>query len=152
MSAPFYEDIEVGQEIPAVEKTPSNMQLFMFSAATWNLHRIHYDADFAREHDGLPNVLAHRPLLGSFLSQVLTHWVGDNGRVRRLEWSNRGPAVPGDRLSCRGRVTDKRKEAGRGIIECDVWVEKENGEVIVPGKAVVEMASRAARKRDGTYT
>jgi len=142
MTAPCYEDIEVGQEIPAIVKMPSTMQLFMFSAATWNLHRIHYDADFAREHDHLPGVLAHRPLLGSFLAQVLTDWAGDGGRLLRLEWSNRGPAVPGDRLTCRGRVTGKRLEAGKGIIECDVWVEKENGDIIVPGKAEVALASR----------
>jgi len=143
MTAPWYEDIEVGQDIPAVLKTPSNMQLFMFSAATWNLHRIHYDADFAREHDGLPNVLAHRPLMGSFLAQVLTDWAGDHGRVLRLEWSNRGPAVPGDHLTCRGKVTGKRREADWGIVECDVWVEKGNGEVIVPGKAEVALSFRA---------
>lgn len=142
MTAPWYEEIEVGQDIPAVAKTPSNMQLFMFSAATWNLHRIHYDADFARGHDGLPNVLAHRPLMGSFLSQVLTGWVGDHGRLLRLQWSNRGPAVPGDRLTCRGKVTGKRREADRGIVECDVWIEKKSGEVIVPGKAVVALALR----------
>ncbi len=142
MSFPAFEDAEVGQDIPAIVKTPSNMQLFMFSAATWNLHRIHYDADFARDHDGLPNVLAHRPLLGSFLAQVLTDWVGDHGRLLGLEWSNRGPAVPGDRLTCRGRVTGKRREADRGIVECDVWVERENGEVIVPGKAEVALALR----------
>ena len=142
MTAPYYEDVQVGQELPAVLKTPSNVQLFMFSAVTWNLHRIHYDADFARQHDGLPNVLAHRPLLGSYLAQVLTDWVGDTGRLLRLEWSNRGPAVPGDRLMCRGRVTAKRWESDTGIVECDVWVEKEDGDVIVPGKAEVALPSR----------
>jgi len=142
MTGPYYEDVEAGQDIPAFVKTPSNIQLFMFSAATWNLHRIHYDADFAREHDHLPNVLAHRPLLGSFLAQVLTDWVGDNGRLLRLEWSNRGPAMPGDRLMCRGKVTGKRCEVDQGVVECDVWVEKESGEVIVPGKAEVALAFR----------
>ena len=140
MEAPFYEDIEVGDEIPAISKTPGNIQLFMFSAITWNLHRIHFDADFAREHDHLPNVLAQRPLLGSFLSQTLTDWLGDDGRILRLEWSNRGPAVPGDTLTCRGRVTGKRRESDKAIVECDVWIEKHNGDIIVPGKAEVVLA------------
>lgn len=142
MAAPFFEDVQVGDEIPAITKTPGNIQLFMFSAITWNLHRIHYDADFARAHDHLPDVLAQRPLLGSFLSLALTDWMGDNGRIQRLEWSNRGPAVPGDRLTCRGRVTGTHRESDKAVVECDVWVEKEGGDVIVPGKAVVELACR----------
>ena len=142
MGAPFFEDIEVGCEIPALSKTPSNLQLFMFSAITWNCHRIHFDADFAREHDKLPNVLTHRPLLGSFLCQMLTDWMGDNGRIERLEWSNRGPAVPGDRLTCRGRVVGKHRQADKAMIDCEVWVENDSGETIVPGKAAVVLISR----------
>jgi acyl dehydratase len=115
VEAPFFEDVEAGCEIPSLTKTPDNLQLFMFSAVTWNCHRIHYDADFARDHDGLPNVLTHRPLLGSFLAQLLTDWLGRNGRLLRLEWSNRGPAVPGDVLTCRIAfigVADKQARSG----------------------------------------
>jgi len=145
VEAPFFEDVEVGGELPAITKAPDNLQLFMFSAVTWNCHRIHFDADFAREHDGLPNVLTQRPLLGSFLAQLLTDWVGDNGRIRRLEWSNRGPAVPGDVLTCRGRVVSKTLIADRGVVECEIWIEKANGEIIVPGKAEVVLATHTGR-------
>ena len=68
MSNMFFDNIAEGQEITPLIKIPDNIHLFMFSAATWNLHRIHYDADFARDHDDLPNILTHRPLLGSFLA------------------------------------------------------------------------------------
>jgi 3-methylfumaryl-CoA hydratase len=149
VEAPFFEDVEAGCEIPSLTKTPDNLQLFMFSAATWNLHRIHFDADFARQHDGLPNVLTHRPLLGSFLSQLLTDWLGDNGRILRLEWSNRGPAVPGDVLTCRGRVAKKYRVADKSIVELDIWIEKANGETIVPGRAEVVLASRSPLKSRG---
>ncbi len=141
MAAPLVEDVQVGSEIPPLSKTPSNLQLFMFSAATWNCHRIHFDADFAREHDKLPDVLTHRPLLGSFLCQLLTDWLGDNGKIVRLEWSNRGPAVPGDTLTCRGKIIGKHRKDGNTIVECDVWIENQRGEQIVPGKAEVVLES-----------
>ena len=143
MEALCFEDIEIGFEIPSIEKTPGNLQLFMFSAITWNCHRIHFDADFAREHDNLPNVLTHRPLLGSFLCQMLTDWLGDNGRIERLEWSNRGPAVPGDRLICRGKVVQKHGQKDKATLDCDVWIENDRGETIVPGKAEVSLTSRS---------
>jgi hydroxyacyl-ACP dehydratase HTD2-like protein with hotdog domain len=144
MEALFFEDVEVGDEIPAITKTPSNLQLFMFSAVTWNCHRIHFDADFARGHDRLPDVLTQRPLLGSFLCQLLSDWVGENGKLERLEWSNRGPAVPGDTLTCRGKVVGKRRQGDKAIVECEVWIEKGAGETIVPGKAAVSLACRVS--------
>ena len=51
MEAPFFEDVEAGYEIPPLAKIPEHTNLFMFSAVTWNRHRIHYDADFARDHN-----------------------------------------------------------------------------------------------------
>jgi hydroxyacyl-ACP dehydratase HTD2-like protein with hotdog domain len=142
MATPFFEDVDIGGEIPPLGKTPGNLQLFMFSAATWNCHRIHFDADFAREHDKLPNVLTHRPLLGSFLCQLLTDWLGDNGRIVRLEWSNRGPAVPGDTLTCRGKVTSTHVVDEDAVVGLDVWIENQRGEQIVAGKAEVVLARR----------
>ncbi len=38
-------------------------QLFRFSALTLNTHRVHYDRDWAREVEGLPDLLVHGPLL-----------------------------------------------------------------------------------------
>ena len=62
----FFESIQEGDEIPALTKKPTYMQLFMFSAATWNRHLIHYNTEFAR-HDGLKDVATHRALMGNFL-------------------------------------------------------------------------------------
>lgn len=141
MSGKYYQDIEPGQEIPSLEKTPSNVQLFMFSAVTWNLHRIHYDADFARDHEKLPNVVTPRPLLGSFLAQMLTGWLQENGTIRRMEWSVRGSAFPGDTVTCRGKVTGKRVEGDENLIDCEIWIENSNGDAIVPGKAEILIES-----------
>ena len=142
MKAPFLEDVEVGYEIPSLAKVPSNMQLFMFSAITWNRHRIHYDADFARDHDKLPNIVTHRALLGNFLTQMLSDWLQENGKIKRMEWSVRGSAFPGDRLTCRGKVGGIRREGDENIVECEIQIENQRGENIVPGKAEVIVASR----------
>jgi hydroxyacyl-ACP dehydratase HTD2-like protein with hotdog domain len=134
-AVPVFEHVETGSEISPVKKEITNIQIFMFSAISWNRHRIHYDSDFARDHDKLPNVLAQRPLLGSFLAQMLFDWVGENGRIKRLEWSNRGPAVPGDMVTCHGRIVRKYVDGGEHLVEIEVWIENQRGENIVPGKA-----------------
>ncbi|QPH53861.1 FAS1-like dehydratase domain-containing protein [Pontivivens ytuae] len=42
--------------------------LFRYSALTFNGHRIHYDADYARQVEGYPGLVVHGPLLAQLLA------------------------------------------------------------------------------------
>jgi 3-methylfumaryl-CoA hydratase len=42
--------------------TPSPIELFRFSAVTFNAHRIHYDTTYARGEEGYPDLVVHGPL------------------------------------------------------------------------------------------
>lgn len=131
-----WEGIEESYEIPPLVKKPTYMQLFMFSAITWNRHLIHYNAEFARK-DGLPDVATHRALVGNFLAQMLSDWLGEAGRIKKVEWSMRGTAVPGDTVTCRGKVIQKRIEGNRRLIDVDLSVENQKGDLIALGKGEV---------------
>ena len=39
----YYDDVDTGDAVPALTVTVDETQLFFFSAATYNGHRIHYD-------------------------------------------------------------------------------------------------------------
>lgn len=41
--------------------TPGPVQLFRFSAVTFNSHRIHYDLPYAQEQEGYPALVVHGP-------------------------------------------------------------------------------------------
>ena len=47
---------EIGDVLPPLKHTATALQLFRYSAVTWNPHRIHFDESYAREegHAGLP--------------------------------------------------------------------------------------------------
>lgn len=137
----YFEDIEEGMELPPRDRTVSTTQLFLYSAVTRNPHRIHYDREFAATEDH-PNVLVHGPLHGAMLATYVTDWAGPHGRLRRLAYQNRGRATPDDTLVFKGRVTRAYREDGRGMVELDVWEEIANGQVTVPGSAVVELPLR----------
>ncbi|MGH7076039.1 MAG: hypothetical protein ACREFD_17850 [Stellaceae bacterium] len=47
--------------------TPGPVELFRFSAATFNAHRIHYDLPYAREVEGYPGLVVHGPLTAARL-------------------------------------------------------------------------------------
>ena len=60
-----------GIEIPGEWKeviTTNAIQLFRYSALTFNGHRIHYDRTYATEIEGYPGLVVHGPLLATMLS------------------------------------------------------------------------------------
>jgi len=66
-------------------------------------------------------------------------WKGDPARLVHFGWSNRGRAVPGDTLTCTGRVTGKRVEGDRHLVDLEVVETNQRGEVCAPGKATVTL-------------
>ena len=49
---------------------PDEVNLFRFSAATFNGHRIHYDRTYAREVEGYPALIVHGPFTAAKLAQL----------------------------------------------------------------------------------
>lgn len=58
----------------------SNALVFRYSAVTWNAHRIHYDADYAREAEGYPALVQN----GGLTMQLLLDAAVANAKGRRL--------------------------------------------------------------------
>ncbi len=141
----YFEEVEVGAELPALTKVPTTVQLFRYSAVTWNAHRIHYERQYA-EREGHPDVLVQAHLHGAFLAQMVMDWAGPAARLLTFGWSNRARAVPGDTLTCTGRVTAKRAEGGRNLVDLELVEKNQRGEVCAPGKATVALPSRGARR------
>lgn len=131
------EDVSVGDELPVVVQVASRVQLFLYSAATWNPHRIHYDIDYARM-EGHPDVIVHGPLQGAWLSQFVTDWAGPAGRILNLSWQNRASALPEHAYEFRGRVT----AIDGDVVSLDVWEQSPDGAVLMPGSARVSLPRR----------
>ncbi len=58
---------------------PDHVQLFRFSALTWNSHRIHYDADHCRHYEGYPDIITHGPFTAMMLALVAAGSWGRDG-------------------------------------------------------------------------
>jgi hydroxyacyl-ACP dehydratase HTD2-like protein with hotdog domain len=133
----YVEDVAVGDELPPAVRNASRVQLFLYSAATWNPHRIHYDADYARV-EGHPDVIVHGPLQGAWLTQYVTDWAGPRARLVHAGWQNRASALPEQDLTFRGRVSGIDGDR----VSLEVWEEGPDGRVLVPGRAVVSLPRR----------
>ncbi|MFI4974696.1 MAG: MaoC family dehydratase N-terminal domain-containing protein [Caulobacterales bacterium] len=56
--------------------SPTSADLFRFSAATFNSHRIHYDKPYAMDVEGYPGLLVHGPFTAAKLCALATGIAG----------------------------------------------------------------------------
>ncbi len=126
--------INIGDELPERNFECSNVQLMLYNAALWNGHRIHFDQSYVRDVEGYPGLVIAGPLLGDWLHQCVEEWLGDDGRIVAIEYSNRIATYVGETLVSSGVVSERRPELNELAI--DVFIKNEAGEVVVPGKIV----------------
>ncbi|MFQ6121871.1 MAG: MaoC/PaaZ C-terminal domain-containing protein [Dehalococcoidales bacterium] len=138
----YYEDVTVDSEIPPLVKQSTTRQLVMWAGASGDYYAIHYDKDFAQSK-GLPGVIVHGQLVASFLGQLITDWMGEQGTLSKLTCNYRGMNFPGEAITCRGKVSEKYIEDGKHYIECNIWAENAKGEKTVTGKAIVTVPARS---------
>jgi acyl dehydratase len=134
--------LRVGSELPALARATSTVQIFRYSAATWNTHRIHYDKDYALA-EGYPGVLVQSHLHGAFLAQYCTDWAGDAGRLLELGLRVTRFAVAGETLTIVGTVSAvERITETRAAISLDLTETRgSDGETCATGSARIAIPS-----------
>lgn len=91
--------------------TPDTRLLQRFSALTFNTHRIHYDAPYAREVERYRGLVVHGPLTASLLLQLAASELGEN-RVREFTFRGVSPAIADETLHLAIRKSDEGHELG----------------------------------------
>ena len=102
-------EIKVDQLLPERIHKPSNVSLFLYNAAIWNPHRIHYDETYTKRFEGHPKLVIDGPLMGDWMAQCVSNWLNDQGKIDSVE------------IVCRGNQTSvpaavSRVEPGQVVI------------------------------------
>lgn len=137
----FFEEVEVGTEIPSVVRKVNLLNLMKYAAATWNFFLIHIDKEFANKQ-GFQDVNIAAPYFGASLTKMITDWMRNQGRLKKLSYRVIIMCFAGDTLICKGRVIKKYKEAGYNLVDCDIWVENQDGVKVAPATATVSLPTR----------
>ena len=127
--------IRPGDLLPERQHCCDNIQLFLYNAALWNAHRIHFDYPYATQIEGYPGLVVAGPLMGDWLTQCVLEWLDDEGDLVSFEYSNRKAAFTGDKLRSGGRVLSSNPDTGE--VKLDLHIMNEADNVITPGKATV---------------
>ena len=86
---------------------PDPRLLFRYSALTFNTHRIHYDAPYARDIERYRGLVVHGPLTASLLLQLAGEAVGEN-RLKTFAFRGLSPAIADEPLHL---VLERRGDA-----------------------------------------
>jgi acyl dehydratase len=170
----YIEDVSVGEALPTMAKGPMTVTGFIAFAQGWGglyiranklawkmIHRhkglgipnrfgipdcperVHWEPEFAHMV-GAPGAYDYGPERCSWLTHHMTNWMGDAGFLRRATCKIRRHNPEGDLLFIDGKVTAKRVENGRHLVDIEQSAVNQDGELSVLGTGTVELPSRAA--------
>ncbi len=137
----YYEDVAVGDTLPTLIKHPTPRQLVMWAGASGEFSEMHYDKDFALLK-GFPGIVVHGMLTTSFLAQVVTHWMGEGGALKRIRTKNEQFILVNEDIICKGSVSQKSVEKNDHLVECELRAENGRGERCVTATIIVTLPSR----------
>ena len=104
--------------------TPTPTILFRFSAITFNGHRIHYDAPYARDVEGYGGLVVHGPLQAT----LMAHLAADLAGKAPASFSFRGKSPLFDDVPFGIHAT----ETGHGM---SLWTARDGGPVAMQAEA-----------------
>jgi len=126
-----FESVNVGDEIPPFAVQVSRPDFVRYAGASGDFVPLHYDQTFV-EAAGIPNVFAQGMFTAGLLSHCVTDYVGA-GQVRNFKVRFATIVWPGDTVTCRGKVTRKYEADGQRLVEGDLEVLNQKGEVAIKG-------------------
>ncbi|MDB2324422.1 MaoC family dehydratase N-terminal domain-containing protein [Alphaproteobacteria bacterium] len=83
---------------------PTSTMLFRYSAITFNGHRIHYDAPYARDVEGYDGLVVHGPMQATFMAQLASEVKGKP--PKRFAYRGKSPLFAGSPFTVNAAETD----------------------------------------------
>ncbi len=137
----YYEDVQVGEEIPPLVKSPmTHLRLVRYAGASGDFNPLHTDPKVGEEI-GTGGIIAHGMLIMGFVGQLLSDYAGPNA-LRKFGVRFKGMTHLNDEITCTGTITEKYEADGEGRIAGKVQAVDQNGDVKVAGTFVAALPHR----------
>ncbi|MBY4039219.1 hypothetical protein HQO38_18515 [Rhodococcus fascians] len=131
--------VAVGDTLPPFTRTTGLDNWNRYAAVNNEFVGIHMDDDAGRAA-GFDSAFGMGNLLWSYLHCLLRDWVGEHGRIDRLQCQFRSPNTKGMTITAHGTVTAVDRTPQGTRVDLDVWIEDQNGTKLTPGTATVTFA------------
>jgi len=138
--AVYFEDVDIGDEITPLPMNPTHETIAAYVKACHITEKRFTDDAYARNL-GMDGIIAPGNMGLAYLSRMINDWA-QGAVLRKLDVRFRGFVKPGMLLTCRGLIVEKHVRGSENSIECDVFIENENGDRPVAGSATVILPMR----------
>lgn len=140
----YFEDVQVGDEIPTLTKDPMTLQrLVRYAGASGDFNPLHTDPAVG-EAVGTGGIIAHGMLIMGFVGQMLSDYVGPTA-LRKFNVRFKGMTHLGDTITCSGTITEKNEVSGEANIAGKVQAADQNGDIKVSGTFSAVLPSNSER-------
>ncbi|HLG01917.1 MAG TPA: MaoC/PaaZ C-terminal domain-containing protein [Acidimicrobiia bacterium] len=132
-----FDDVNEGDAAPELRHELTRTDLVMYAGASGDFNPMHHDEVKAKE-SGLPSVFGHGMFSMGLLGKAITDWVGiGNLKTYKVRFTKQ--TWPGETLISKVTVTSKRKDGGENLVDLEVSLANEDGEVKVAGEAIAAL-------------
>ena len=128
-----------GLSVPALTR----VTLARFAGAVDDYNPMHLD-DKVAAATGNASVFASTNLIMAYVGRMVEAWL-EGACLRRFDIKVVRLVWPGDVLTCRGVVNDKRIEDGEYLVEANVWADNQRGENVAKGVVVAAVPKDASK-------
>ena len=136
----YFDDVNEGDTAPEVRHELTRTDLVNYAGNSGDMNPMHHDETKAQKA-GLPSVFGHGMFSMGLLGAAIDDWVGvGNLRTFRVRFTKQ--TWPGETLVSTIKVTGKRKEDGESLVDLDIALANQDGEVKVAGSASAALPSR----------
>ena len=133
--------VATGEQLPPITKQPNEVDLFLFSAAVWNSHRIHYEREYARA-EGHRDIVVQGSLQANWLVEAMLSW-SPGSTLLAFSFRNTSTAYVNETFVIGGRIAEVRHEPGGVHVVVDLQVEGPSG-VTTVGRGTLRLARDGA--------
>lgn len=132
-----FDNLKAGNDIPPLYKQMTQEMINRWADAVEDYNPLHVDLEYAKKTK-FKSTIAPGPLVICYISEMMNDWLGigwiEGGKLLNIKLI--APVKPGDKISIRGRIKEKRVMKNEKIVECDVFVQNQDGVKAVVGTAV----------------
>ena len=139
-----FEDITIGAELPSLTKTETQESIDAYNAVALvgspNPRNVHTDADFASKSifaGRVNNGIVTMAYITEMLEKVFPLTAFYNGG--RLEMKATAPIRADDTITITGKVTDKRTEDGKKLVDCEITAVNQLSHVAAVARATLSL-------------
>ncbi len=142
MANVYFEDVNVGDAIPAWSRKTDFMSWNRFATVNDEFVFIHMDDEAGRAALNEQGAFGMGNIRYAYMINSLHDWISDGGVVREIGCQFRAINQKNDVLTVTGTVASKKVEDGENRIYLDMNVVNQKGEATCPGTAIVVLPNK----------